>query len=617
MTDFNVEDIVKYRNGNEHSYGSVLSVNKTDLCVLDLNSYEQVTVAKCDAVFLPKIFLDEETYSKLARYEITLQDVVKDNVPENIVCRDDFTITLQDVACVLKKVISENIDNETFYDEWLSFFREIMRNTYYEDQDCTFYNKNHVMRNVTEGLRFWSEYSVEIDSESLLNEINTFLEDENKPLKERRFPISAKRELLQTVENNQDLNTLAEDELTLYRQFAKELCEQGDPEGLEAVGYGCYGGNRAFECDWKKSEECMLKLVDSVDCMPEQALYANTLGYIYYYGRTTDGVPDYEKAYKYFSFAAFNGVYEAKYKIADMYKNGYGVPKSIETAENIIYELYDENFKYIQKGEFNTKFADIAFRLGNLQKNETDIYKSNLDAMLYYYTQAKFAIKMRMKANVRYGDKSVLESIEKALSETKKICNYKPQETTMWGSVGSLISYQLNAIGKFDVETSQIKDGRVKLTFTPHKRYDQTYSGRLFLTIPELDMCGLYDSFTVIANPFEDGCVCFSDETTNTFVIDEADSDCFYYDGLPVIEFCDCLFEIEKPKENEKAYRFISVCFETGGKHYDYICDDESIKIGDTVKVIAKGEEKEVTVVNVFYKTERETKLPIGEYKRV
>ena len=57
--------------------------------------------------------------------------------------------------------------------------------------------------------------------------------------------------------------------------------------------------------------------------------------------------------------------------------------------------------------------------------------------------------------------------------------------------------------------------------------------------------------------------------------------------------------------------------FTPNGGSYDYLCDNENIKIGDKIIVPANDEEKEVTVVNIFEKTESETALPIKSYKKV
>jgi TPR repeat protein len=56
--------------------------------------------------------------------------------------------------------------------------------------------------------------------------------------------------------------------------------------------------------------------------------YANTLGYIYYYGRCNNGVPEYDQAFYYFSYAAANGLYEGMYKLADLFWHGYGCKKA-------------------------------------------------------------------------------------------------------------------------------------------------------------------------------------------------------------------------------------------------------------------------------------------------
>ena len=49
------------------------------------------------------------------------------------------------------------------------------------------------------------------------------------------------------------------------------------------------------------------------------------IGYIYYYGRCWDGQPQYDEAFRYFSVGAAGGIYESRYKLADMFAKGYGV----------------------------------------------------------------------------------------------------------------------------------------------------------------------------------------------------------------------------------------------------------------------------------------------------
>lgn len=615
MTDFVIGDIVKYRRANKCGFGCIRDVTPKKLKIYDFDESEHVIVSKLCAEILPPILLDKERYSKLARYEITLQDIVKDNVWQNIVNVDDYRITLEDLLCVLKKIVSCDIDENRFMQEWFCMFDEAVENISKNEKENRFYDRTVVMEDVFVNFMYWTYYGVGINFELLIDEIETFSEDENKPLKERRFPESAKLSLIRLLNDDVNLNNASEDEILLYKQFAVEFCENEDIDGLSAVGYGCYGGNRAFECDWKKSEECILKLFNLVGDEQSKSFYANTLGYIYYYGRTTNGVPDYEKAYKYFSFAAFNGVYEAEYKIADMYKNGYGVIKSKKTAENIVNRLYYENLKYIQNGVFDSKFADIAFRVGNLYKDDENIYDSDFEKMLDLYYQARFAIRMRINETNHYGDEKVAGAIDEALEETKKIIGFKPEKKVVWYSLHSLFYDYLSDGGKLDIKSKEMANGKYKLVFKPHKGHGDKKAKRLFITIPELDMCGLYDSFTV--NVICEDEYSFAFAFQDTVTVDGMDDEGFYFDGAPYILFRDCAFEIKKPKNDDKPHRFVSVQFQAGGHFYDYLCDDESIKVGDKVAVSAGGEDKTVTVVKVFEKTESETALPFKAYKTI
>lgn len=613
MTDFVIGGIVKYQRANKCGFGYIADVTPKKLKIYDFNENDYVVISKLCAEILPRILLGKEIYSKLARYEITVQDVVKDNVWQNIVNADNYQITLEDLLCVLEKIVSEDIDEDDFYREWFCRFVEERDNITRGENENRFYDRADISEDVFMNLEYWQYYEDGIDFKLLIDEIKMFLEDESKPITQRRYSDAAKCALLRMLDQA-NMNSASEDEISLYKRFAEELCEKDDIDGLIAVGYGCYGGNRAFDCDWKKSEECISKLFELAADDENRAFYANTLGYIYYYGRTTNGVPDYEKAYKYFSFAAFNGVYEATYKIADMYKNGYGVIKSRTTAANIIERLYYDNLKYIRNGIFDSKFADIAFRFGNLHKDEENIENSDFEKMTELYYQARFAIRMRMKAAEHYGDRTVAESIDKALEEAKQISGFKLKKKAEMYSLYPLFYDYLNSGEMLDVKSKEMANGKYKLIFKPHSKRGEK-NKRLFITVPELDMCGLYDSLTVTVICEDEYSFAFCAEDTVT--VDKMDDEGFYFDGVQCIYLRDCIFEIKKPKNEEISYRFVSVEFEPNGKHYDYICDNENIKEGDKITVPTFDENAQATVVKIFEKTDSETALPIKAYKRI
>ena len=70
-------------------------------------------------------------------------------------------------------------------------------------------------------------------------------------------------------------------------------------------------------------------------------------------------------------------------------------------------------------------------------------------------------------------------------------------------------------------------------------------------------------------------------------------------------------------KASGKKYRFASVYFSPGGKHYDYLLDIDGVEVGDTVCVMTDRGKTEVTVAAILEKAESELALPIDKYKKI
>lgn len=96
------------------------------------------------------------------------------------------------------------------------------------------------------------------------------------------------------------LEELPDYEKERIRKHLEVLCSHNNINALMKKGYLCYGGSPLYECDWDETVRCYEKVLES----GYNSGVANSLGYIYYYGRTNNGVPDYDKAYRYFSSAA-------------------------------------------------------------------------------------------------------------------------------------------------------------------------------------------------------------------------------------------------------------------------------------------------------------------------
>lgn len=226
---------------------------------------------------------------------------------------------------------------------------------------------------------------------------------------------SAEKEAwLRPFEEEETLQMMDEESLAKARRYTEELCREDNVFALRLKGYACYGGNRLYECDWAAARDCMLRLRELAD----DAEYANTLGYIYYYGRCNGGEPEYEKAFPQFSYAAANGLFEAIYKLGDLYSHGYGCRKSEETAQNLYHMVYNETKKRFLRG-FDASFADAALRLGKVFEYGIGI-EANPAAAYCLYLEADYAAKIRAAHSDFFGDHSVAKRTGQALERVAR-----------------------------------------------------------------------------------------------------------------------------------------------------------------------------------------------------
>lgn len=277
------------------------------------------------------------------------------------------------------------------------------------------------------------------------------------------------------------------------RDYFLELVELGCKEewipALHIKGYGCYGGNDFFECDWKTSEQCMLKLIELTD----NPYHYNTLGYIYYYGRVNNGVPEYDKAFQYFSVGAANGLFESTYKLADMFLAGKGCIKSKNAGASLILSIYNENRENFCNEHFEGEFADVALRLGGLYERGDGVEK-DIEKAYAHYLEAETAIKERVSRYDFYGDKKVERNIKEALERVIPILpmNFFSNFVTYrepW-FIGDLLS---NSAG-LDLTLYKEK-GFYRLEAEGFK--SETANGTTLVNVPELKYCKLVKKVTM------------------------------------------------------------------------------------------------------------------------
>lgn len=453
---------------------------------------------------------------------------------------------------------------------------------------------------------------------TLLDDVASFLANRGRPVAERDFTDHQKKEFIRHFEQHHRLKHSSDLERRLCRRFTDELCEKGSGTALHLKGYACYGGNELYPCDWKASRDCMLRLYEKTD----DPSYANTLGYIYYYGRCTDGVPEYEKAFEMFTVAAANGLHEGIYKLADMFRHGYACKQSPRTARALYGMVYDDCYEKFLKGDDEGNFADAALRMGSVYLKGIGETPDPEEAYRYYL-QADYAAKRRAAKSDFFGDATVAANIRKALAETRaalpedffldRLPLYAP------GLFQAFIEDGYRA----DLSVARREDGTATVLLKRLPRHSDRGIAPILLTCPEIDLCGLMTgaelTATSLKTSFDAGAeqgIRYDFCTWN----DTEDRLDLYYDDAPAGWISADGFFMERPQQKTPSGRLltlVSVAFRPGGRTYDYLCEVPGVRTGDRVIVPGYEGETETEVQAVFTSHESELGLPAERYKKV
>ena len=507
--------------------------------------------------------------------------------------------------------LCEWVETILTYDKEISFvddpWKEIQDKV--TDQDI----KNLLWRDL-EDFRWIYDYNPEQaykDLKEIKENITVWVESKGKEL-----PDNVVRAVADQYDDD-SIDKQSEATQKLFKKCLDILCDKKDPKAIQKRGYCYYCGTKIYPNDWVKARDAFLEYYQ----LTGDASAANTLGYIYYYGRCNKGVPEYEEAFKYFSIGHAFTYFESTYKLADMFANGYGVVQDGETANHLYWGVYRHTLKRFVKEDYESKFADAALRMGNCFRYGYGA-EIDLETAYYYYLQADLAIRKRTEVADHYGDTTVFNGVQRALEEvrqeyTKKGCTTK-FEKPVW------IDWTLIKHRRCKLEARLLKNGALSLTASPMKRRDEDVAPMMLITIPKADYCELKDKITVktdpgssiniIGNGFEfifDSYEYNWNSCTKFYLGDDLVGEIFtpqYYFTVPAKK---------KVKPEGKKFHFVRVSFEESGRCYDYLCDDSSVKEGDQVIINGYDGEKAVKVVSVFDKYENQLGLPLEKYKKV
>lgn len=621
-----------YHDKYEYGYINEFDKKSKDWVVRMKETGALIHVLAGDLVYMPPFHFSDEFLGKLLRYEYSCEDYAKNVFPDgNWEYEDIYEYSLEDMTALVHNLRDKNPTNQEII-AWAELVFCELEDLYWHAGNPEFDEEHPVMgfstpkNDTAMALCIYSAFynlildntddpaSAKIDISQIFSDIENY--KQNKPMKQHLWTIGNK---LSTLSNAGDakLRVLSLEEKSELRCIILELTELGYANAISTLGYAYYGGNELFPCDWNKSRDCFLKLLEMDNVADsEKCRYANTLGYIFYYGRCNNGVPEYEKAYQYFALGAAGGVYESIYKLSDMYTHGYGVTKNTHVAMTLVDMVYTENLRLIKKGHFDCKFADAALRMGNLCRDGI-IY----DDEYYYYTLADFAIRKRLAYDY-YGDAHVFSGIQKELARVrenrplKKVC-------TITGSYAPVVFEDLFSKHSCIVTIHPVKNG-IKITAKRLPKPGRYDAGFVFECYPEYGYCELINkaSMTVFGPelPELNEKQSFVADGFDTIWVDGGIRCSFTHHGEEQFTFTADKFTRKLSTKSKKAlteHLFASVVFSEGGHTYDYICDITDAVIGDKVIVYANGEEKEVEIVRLFNMVIGDMPLAVEKYKKI
>ncbi len=436
---------------------------------------------------------------------------------------------------------------------------------------------------------------------------------------EREYPAVGKESfLLNVLENEEFLQTATEEEVRLCRRFTDELAASGKPYALLLKAEGCYGGNRVFPCDFEASRACYEKLYEQTD-LP---YYAQRLGSIAYYG-LCGGVPDYDRAFHYFSAAAAVGSAEAEVRLGDMYLNGQGCRKSPNTAAAIYHRVYSRcRRSFVEGGD--EPLAEAALRMGDLYAQGL-LEQKKPEHAYHYYMIARFALRRHLRESSSLQEVSTARAIRIGMDRIRKEIPPRKTQTRAVVEGGAVLKLLTEDDYRVQLSLLSQKGDSCEIAVQRLPRYEESFPKPVLVTLSQFDYCALHTNLffrlrRVHSCSLPQKSAVVYDHLHIGWVGDQEEI-VFEFNHRPVASLLCGAIDWELPtcpaEEEEDRLRFVSLRFPNDPFAYDFRCDVDSVRVGDRVAVQGPFALAEAEVAEVFTCRPGELVLPLDCYRRV
>ena len=248
----------------------------------------------------------------------------------------------------------------------------------------------------------------------IVGRITSYQHNLGKPQGQWVYSNSQMKHVVGAYESEKDLEGATPEALALYRDFVRRLYQEGDVQAIRILAKGHLEGGIAYRQNRELARRYLQELFDKTG----DALAANALGYIYYNGYTNNGIPQYDKAFRFFSYGVLDGVDESIYMAANMLIHGQGTVKNTDMGLNLLVDGYRNSLHDFCREYFDCRFAEYALYMGDCCM-EGIIYGMGTKDAYRFYLEADYAAKKRKKTD-RPVAENLVEKIEKSLEAIRE-----------------------------------------------------------------------------------------------------------------------------------------------------------------------------------------------------
>lgn len=503
-------DLVSYKDGKETKYATLFDTKGKNAKIRTIEEDEDncemkdIPLALLSAV--PAVELKQGQLKKVCRGELTLDAVKKGIREKKIVCSASYQMKLDDLEAAIKVYRKKD---QTEFEDWFNLLAYQLDEEVKIDDILDKGNMGSedglpddytIFADIWDQLEASLNFEGDYDLKCAEDDLRRYHANQKKTASKRILNDDEKMDLICFWDENDAIAEQPKDLQKAWKNALEDLCAKKDLTALEIKGYACYGdGNGVYKTDYKTCLDCLLKVFKE---QPDPSI-ANTLGYIYYYGRTNKGKPQYAQAFKYFSIGAAGGVLQSRYKLSDMFLNGYGVGKNEETASRLLWDLYDESLDGFCRGSYDSVFADVAYRIGNLYRYGIDGREDPNEAYAYYL-QAQYAIAQRIAMSSSYGDLQVQKNIEESIAAVLPNTIYEKKTSVIHRHTAeNFLTSALAHHAMFKIKIKELKNHKKHLSIYIVND-DEEFPLRFLMVLPEAGTCQLMDNINLTVQDLQE-----------------------------------------------------------------------------------------------------------------